>query len=277
MQVMRRVVSSEYLFMNMYIVVTDECEKDANAHGCSADIERLVAAGNEGDLLKHFDNFPPPLLKKRLNRQLRLIAYTTEDSIIFVRILTRGSREYQKLLENPMSFPIPRERLVSATKPSLAVNDSHVNVNLENRVTSLERRMDQIEADLKGISERLGVLCQRAKSYHHTDPESALNQARKAAELICKELYDASGLGQSAKPAVKCNLDELIQQLHRNEIISRAIYLHLCVVRDYGNFGSHDQGSESMLITPDSASPCLEALACLAKWYVTQRVSHKKG
>jgi hypothetical protein len=260
----------------MRVEVTDQCWEDAHSLNCTELLERFVARKDDGDFLKRFDHTPPPLLKKRFERGLRLIAYNAGDEVILARIVQRGSRAYQAILESPLSLPLTPDKKTSDTVCNPLPQGGRSAYMIESRVSSIEKRMDQIEADLKGVSDRLSVLCQRAKFYHQTDPESALNQARKAAELICRELYDSSGLGESAKPSTKCGLDELIQQLQRNEIVSRTIYLHLCTVRDYGNFGSHDQGDESMLVTPDLASPCLEALACLAKWYVTQRASHPK-
>lgn len=115
------------------------------------------------------------------------------------------------------------------------------------------------------IEKRLNILQKRAVDYLENDPESAMNQARKAAEAICKEIYTKEKIGN--KPANRQDLNELITALNQKKILPRQIYIHLTTIRDLGNFGSHDQGEESKDITSRTAIPCIESLKNIIDWY----------
>lgn len=115
------------------------------------------------------------------------------------------------------------------------------------------------------IEKRLDILQKRAFDYLGNDPESAMNQARKAAEAICKDIYTKEKIGN--KPANRQELNELITSLNQKKILPRQVYIHLANIRDLGNFGSHDQGEESKDITMRTAIPCIESLKNVIAWY----------
>jgi hypothetical protein len=114
------------------------------------------------------------------------------------------------------------------------------------------------------VLERVCTLQGRAHDYLSNDPESAMNQARKAAEAICKDIYRAKGLEAGGRLAAKQELDELMTALNRKNVLPGHILQHFKCVRDFGNYGSHDQGET---ISPETAKPCIAALDNLVRWY----------
>lgn len=100
--------------MGFYVYITDQCEEDSEKYGLTKNVQKLkerLLKEQRTDSL--FDNFPPPYLKKRFERQQRLIAatrYITIDSeshvvVCFYRILIRGGDEYAKgFLKNPSKW-----------------------------------------------------------------------------------------------------------------------------------------------------------------------------
>lgn len=271
----------------MKLYVTENCWDDADALDCKRALEDFISTAEENDLLKCFEQVPGPILKKRLDQKLRIIAYNIGDVIILARIVDRASNAYQDILDDPTTLPfgsgdlpetVFEDSIGDVRTPLFALEKPIYGLETDETgriISTVEKRIHNIALDVSEVSERLAELCQRARKYHQSEPETALNQARKAAELICKDLYLSSEPVTNAKLLVKLDLNHLIQTLNHNEVLSRANYLHLCTIRDYGNYGSHDQGEESMEITPDFVKPCLEALACVAKWYATAFASKR--
>lgn len=60
--------------MALYVYVTAECRGDAERHSRVSEMEKLKARVEKEQRICHFDNFPPPYLKKRFDRQIRLLA-----------------------------------------------------------------------------------------------------------------------------------------------------------------------------------------------------------
>jgi hypothetical protein len=132
---------------------------------------------------------------------------------------------------------------------------------------------EQFASPAPPIFDRISTLQQRAKEYLSTDPESSLNNARKVAEVICKDLYITSGLEATSKRPYDSfkQLEELINTLEKNKIITNSILIHLNTMQHFGNFGSHDQGQESIAFTSEMAEPCLKALDTIIKWFKESR------
>jgi tetratricopeptide (TPR) repeat protein len=91
--------------MTLYVVVTDKCQNDADRHGQSSLADNLRQAIEGTQNLIGFDFFlPSPFLKKSLGRSFRLIAYRApvadDELILFLRVLARGSNEYEGFLAN---------------------------------------------------------------------------------------------------------------------------------------------------------------------------------
>lgn len=91
--------------MALYVVVTDKCQGDADRHGQNSLVANLRQSIEITQNLTGFDFFlPSPFLKKSLGRSFRLIAYRTpvadDELILFLRVLARGSNDYEGFLSN---------------------------------------------------------------------------------------------------------------------------------------------------------------------------------
>lgn len=112
--------------------------------------------------------------------------------------------------------------------------------------------------------ERIEYYYTKAISYYSADdPEAFLWMGRKTAEAICRQIFE-----KEISPKVgKLTLDKFIEELVKKDILPRSVQIPLRTIQDYGNFGAHDQGEESKIITKEYAQPCLPALDSLVKWY----------
>lgn len=98
--------------MALYVYVTKQCEEDARRHSRYDEMYRLKKKVEQAQRICLFDNFPPPYLKKRFDRQIRLLAdYRSvevggEEHVIicFLRIYVRSSNEYKSFRNDPQSF-----------------------------------------------------------------------------------------------------------------------------------------------------------------------------
>jgi hypothetical protein len=97
--------------MALYVYITSKCKEKAQRHNRLREMEQLKDKVEGIQRICHFDNFPPPYLKKRFDRQIRLIAnyrYLTvakEQHLVvcFLDILIRGG-EYEDFCRNPSGF-----------------------------------------------------------------------------------------------------------------------------------------------------------------------------
>ena len=121
--------------------------------------------------------------------------------------------------------------------------------NIENRIENLEKELNRIK-----------VLYNKTIKSQKDDPEVSLFRARKSAEAICKQIYINEGLEKDGKPAGKMMLNDLIGKLVRSNKLPPHVVISLGTIQAFGNFGTHDQGSESENITEDFIKPCLGAL-----------------
>ena len=94
--------------MALFVYVTEECKADAEKHDHKEEIKKLAKRIKKEQRLTLFDNFPPPYLKKRFKRQMRLLASERsvgEHTVVcFYRILIRGDRDYEDFLDNPKDY-----------------------------------------------------------------------------------------------------------------------------------------------------------------------------
>ena len=135
--------------------------------------------------------------------------------------------------------------------------------DLEARV----ERLEQVAAHHTVLLNRILGLRERANSNLETDPDLALHDARTAAEAICKHIYSEASFKKGGKPVGQMVLQELAQKLRHEKAVPRFIDVALSNIQQYGNFGSHDQWTESGFITPDFAKSCLHSLSTVVKWY----------
>lgn len=98
--------------MGLYVNISDACKEDAERQTKYDAILRLKEQVQQDQSLCRFDNFPPPFLKKRFERQIRLLAdYRTvhmagEDHVVvnFLRVFIRGNKEYESFLRDTVGF-----------------------------------------------------------------------------------------------------------------------------------------------------------------------------
>jgi hypothetical protein len=84
--------------MAIYVYISEACKKDVRKHSYEKELQNFSARIEKTQTLDLFDRFPPPYLKKRFERQIRLVAaerHIEDHTVVcFLRILTRGSKEY---------------------------------------------------------------------------------------------------------------------------------------------------------------------------------------
>ena len=107
---------------------------------------------------------------------------------------------------------------------------------------------------------------EKAVSYASSDPEVALYQARKAAEAVCKHVFRQ----EVSRNVGKMTLAPLIAALSSKGKLPPRIIIPLKAIGEYGNFGSHDQGDEGMLIDEAYTEPALKSLATVVEWFFSE-------
>jgi len=106
-------------------------------------------------------------------------------------------------------------------------------------------------------------LYDKTLDYSKTDPETALMNARKAAEAVCSRVFEH----KVGKPPKSMTLQPLIERLTQLDAVPEQILIALRTIQNYGNFGSHHQTGEPQPITPEFAQPCLQSLGTVVRWY----------
>jgi len=91
--------------MALFAVITEACANDAQRHGQAAFVANVKRAIDEDQNLTGFDFFfPTPFVKKSLGRSFRMIGYRVpigdDEIILLLRVLARGSNEYEYFLAN---------------------------------------------------------------------------------------------------------------------------------------------------------------------------------
>lgn len=125
--------------------------------------------------------------------------------------------------------------------------------------TTLSKRVERLESELAGIRR----LYEKTLSYSNSDPETALMNARKAAEAVCSQVFEH----KVGKPPKSMTLQPLIERLTQIDAFPEHILVSLRTIQGFGNLGSHHQPGEPAEITPEFAQPCLAALGTVVQWY----------
>jgi adenylate cyclase len=123
------------------------------------------------------------------------------------------------------------------------------------------------EAYEDNYSNVVTALVLKARRYAEVDPEIALNQARKAAEAMCRHLF-ALRVG---KPG-KIMLDQMLEKLVSAEIISTRVAVPFRTIQAYGNFSVHAQ-SDLQTVDANYAKPGLSALEEVNRWYFREALA----
>lgn len=123
----------------------------------------------------------------------------------------------------------------------------------------LSKRVDRLEAEVAGIRR----LYEKTLDYSERDPETALMNARKAAEAVCSRVFEHK-VGKQPK---SMTLQPLIEKLTQLDALPEHILVSLRTIQGFGNLGVHHQPGEPAEITSQDAQPCLAALGTVVQWY----------
>lgn len=90
--------------MALLVHIAEACRADADLHGQLSTIENLKVSVESSQTLAGFEFFPASFKVRRVGGNFRLVAYSVpiadDDLILFLRILGRGSNEYENFLAN---------------------------------------------------------------------------------------------------------------------------------------------------------------------------------
>jgi len=90
--------------MSIYVYISQQCLKDAAKQNYTDDLRRFAKKIEDSQSIDHFDRFPPPHLKKRFERQIRVIATEKDVAdhtvVALLRLVVRGGAEYKQFKES---------------------------------------------------------------------------------------------------------------------------------------------------------------------------------
>jgi len=117
----------------------------------------------------------------------------------------------------------------------------------------------------------------KAKTLLSEHPPESLNNMRKAAEAICKDILDETFEkkveGKTLKPASAfASLEDMTQEIKRRKQIPISIEKYLTSLQLFGNYGSHDQELDQVAMSFERAeaimaNSMLLQLEALVDWY----------
>jgi hypothetical protein len=94
--------------MALYVYTTEQCKKDIRDHSYENRVDRFKEKILKEQSTTLFEPYPPTFLKKRFERQIRLIAgekYIDEHVIVcFYRLFVRGSKDYETFRDDPKGY-----------------------------------------------------------------------------------------------------------------------------------------------------------------------------
>jgi len=123
----------------------------------------------------------------------------------------------------------------------------------------LEKRIEGMEGRLSKVQE----LYEKTISYANSDPRVSLQQARIAAEAICKQIFSK----EINENVGNLMLDKLIEKLYSDKHVTKQISLHLKTIQQYGNYASHDHNENDQDVSCEFIQPCLDSLSLVVNWY----------
>ena len=89
--------------MALYVHITDECRNDARALNLESRLDNTKLQIEEAQNLSSFSFLSPAVLKRKIGRSFRLIAWqravANDDLIVFLRLLQRRLTDYPHQLE----------------------------------------------------------------------------------------------------------------------------------------------------------------------------------
>lgn len=122
--------------------------------------------------------------------------------------------------------------------------------------------------DVHDTERRIAQYYRKTMAYCQScDPEASLWMARKTAEAVCRQVFKHE---ISDNSNAETTLDKFIELLSKQRTVPRHVLIPLRTIQSYGNYGVHDQGVDSDVITSDYAQPCVQALTTVVKWYISE-------
>lgn len=93
--------------MALHVYITEKCRKDCRSQNYDRPLQALAERIETSQSAEILDRFPRPFLKKRFERQIRLVAKEVEVGehtvVAFLRLLVRGGNEYQAFIDSHYS------------------------------------------------------------------------------------------------------------------------------------------------------------------------------
>ena len=122
-----------------------------------------------------------------------------------------------------------------------------------------------------GRSRRVKHYVSKAKELLPDHPAEALNNIRKAAEAICKDVIDDSfqhSQSSNKKPASAFNsLEDMINRMRKDGLIPSSVELCLASLQSFGNYASHDQEEDPLSVSVEMAESTFVNLKTVVEWY----------
>jgi hypothetical protein len=122
-----------------------------------------------------------------------------------------------------------------------------------------------------GRSRRVEHYMSKAKDLLPDYPPEALNNIRKAAEAICKDVLEAAfhaSPHSNRKPATAFNsLEDMINRMRKDGLIPSSVENYLVSLQSFGNFASHDQEEDPQNVTVEMAESTFGHLKTVVEWY----------
>lgn len=122
--------------------------------------------------------------------------------------------------------------------------------------------------------QRIDSYLQKSRDFIPDHPAESLNNMRKAAEAICKDVLDAacfSGTYENAIPGKSFkSLEDMIKRIHKDHLVPSDVELCLSSLQSFGNHASHDQDACPERMTHQLAESTLGHLQTAVDWYRQQ-------
>jgi hypothetical protein len=130
-----------------------------------------------------------------------------------------------------------------------------------------------------GRIHRVEYYMSKARELLPKHPPEALNNMRKAAEAICKDVLDAafqSSPSPNKKPAAAFNsLEDMINRMRKDGLIPSSVENCLASLQSFGNFASHDQEEDPQSVTIEMAESTFGHLKTVVEWYESRNLQNE--